>query len=52
MRDAQLYGGVEQKISALVAGLGFQRLDWFDSPIKGGDGNLEFFIFAQRHPAI
>lgn len=52
VRDAQLYGGVEQKISALVAELGFQRLDWFDSPIKGGDGNREFFIFAQRHPAI
>ena len=52
VRDAQLYGGVEQKISALVAELGFQRLGWFDSPIKGGDGNREFFIFAQRHPAI
>ncbi|MDC7713361.1 TlyA family RNA methyltransferase [Vogesella sp. LYT5W] len=51
VRDAQLYAGVEQKISALVAELGFQRLDWFDSPIKGGDGNREFFIFAQRHPA-
>lgn len=50
VRDAQLYAGVEQKISALVAELGFQRLDWFDSPIKGGDGNREFFIFAQRHP--
>ncbi|RKQ60070.1 23S rRNA (cytidine1920-2'-O)/16S rRNA (cytidine1409-2'-O)-methyltransferase [Vogesella indigofera] len=49
VRDAQLYAGVEQRISALVAELGFQRLDWFDSPIKGGDGNREFFIFAQRH---
>lgn len=51
VRDAQLYAGVEQKISALVAELGFRRLGWFDSPIKGGDGNREFFIFAQRHPA-
>lgn len=51
VRDAQLYTGVEQKISALVAELGFRRLAWFDSPIKGGDGNREFFIFAQRHPA-
>jgi 23S rRNA (cytidine1920-2'-O)/16S rRNA (cytidine1409-2'-O)-methyltransferase len=48
VRDAALYAGVQQKISALVAEEGLHELAWFDSPIAGGDGNREFFIFAQR----
>lgn len=51
VRDESLYAGVEEKISTLVAALGFKRLAWFDSPIKGGDGNREFFVFAQRLPS-
>lgn len=48
VRDEKLYVGVEDRITALVNELGFQRLGWFDSPIKGGDGNREFFIHARR----
>ncbi|MDO8279689.1 MAG: TlyA family RNA methyltransferase, partial [Burkholderiaceae bacterium] len=28
--------------------LGLTVLEWFDSPITGGDGNREFFVFAGR----
>lgn len=48
VRDTSLYAGVEDKISRCVAELGFDKLGWFDSPIKGGDGNREFFILARR----
>ncbi|WP_174873669.1 TlyA family RNA methyltransferase [Vogesella oryzae] len=48
VRDESLYQGVEDKISQAIAELGFERLGWFDSPIKGGDGNREFFILARR----
>ena len=48
VRDSKLYPLVERKISDQVTELGFSRLGWFDSPIKGGDGNHEFFIFARR----
>ena len=48
VRDESLYQGVEDKISQAIAEQGFERLAWFDSPIKGGDGNREFFVFARR----
>ncbi|MEC5205253.1 TlyA family RNA methyltransferase [Vogesella urethralis] len=48
VRDSSLYAGVEAKVSQCVAELGFDKLGWFDSPIKGGDGNHEFFILARR----
>ena len=36
------------RIAADAAGLVI--LDWFDSPITGGDGNREFFFHAIRRP--
>jgi 23S rRNA (cytidine1920-2'-O)/16S rRNA (cytidine1409-2'-O)-methyltransferase len=48
VKDEGLYDGVRQTITTLVQQLGFEVLKWFDSPIKGGDGNREFFIFARR----
>jgi len=48
VRDASLYGGVHERVSALLAGEGMRELAWFDSPIAGGDGNREFFVFARR----
>lgn len=48
VRDPQLYHGVQQKITTLVNRLGFTVIQWFDSPIKGGDGNHEFFVFARK----
>lgn len=46
VRDAALYALVEQRLRTCCAELGLQVLDWFDSPIAGGDGNREFFVAA------
>ncbi|TCW32809.1 TlyA family RNA methyltransferase [Gulbenkiania mobilis] len=48
VKDARHYPLVERKIRDAVVELGYEVLDWFDSPITGGDGNREFFIFARR----
>ncbi|TDR80399.1 TlyA family RNA methyltransferase [Paludibacterium purpuratum] len=48
VRDARLYDGVRRKIGDAVTAEGLQVLKWFDSPITGGDGNREFFIFARK----
>ena len=48
VRDPARYPVVRDNISQLVQANGLDVLDWFDSPITGGDGNLEFFIFARR----
>jgi 23S rRNA (cytidine1920-2'-O)/16S rRNA (cytidine1409-2'-O)-methyltransferase len=46
VKDAALYAFVEQRIRDCYAGLGLKVLGWFDSPITGGDGNREFFVYA------
>ena len=52
VRDAALYLEVKQQITALYQSLGCAVHDYFDSPITGGDGNREFFIWAEApHPA-
>ncbi|QNM96974.1 TlyA family RNA methyltransferase [Chitinimonas koreensis] len=48
VRDAARYQVVRNKIETTVVELGLQLQDWFDSPIAGGDGNREFFVFAIR----
>ncbi|MCK2087674.1 TlyA family RNA methyltransferase [Thauera aromatica] len=51
VRDAALYAEVEAKLRAAAHAAGLIILDWFDSPISGGDGNREFFFHAIRTPA-
>ncbi|WBY03653.1 TlyA family RNA methyltransferase [Ramlibacter tataouinensis] len=51
VRDAALYAGVEQRIRAACADAGLAVQGWFDSPIRGGDGNREFFIHARKETA-
>lgn len=46
VRDEGLYPQVEQKIRSAAIALGFEVLNYFASPIAGGDGNREFFIYA------
>lgn len=46
VRDAALYPVVEQRLRQACADSALRVLSWFDSPIKGGDGNREFFIHA------
>jgi len=48
VKDARLYDGVRRKICDAVAEQGLEVRGWYDSAITGGDGNREFFVFAQR----
>ena len=48
VRDPALYAFVEERIRACCAEQGLAVQAWLDSPIAGGDGNHEFFIFARR----
>ena len=46
VKDASLYGEVEKRIRASCTELKLQVRGWYDSPITGGDGNREFFVYA------
>ena len=48
VRDERLYPQVEQAIKACCVELGLKVRGYFDSSIKGGDGNREFFIWVER----
>ncbi|MCE2027943.1 TlyA family RNA methyltransferase [Sessilibacter corallicola] len=48
VRDTSLYAQVLERISGEVAALGLRVHATIDSPIKGGDGNREFILMAQR----
>jgi 23S rRNA (cytidine1920-2'-O)/16S rRNA (cytidine1409-2'-O)-methyltransferase len=50
VRDESLYASVEQRIRAACESAGLQVAGWFDSAIRGGDGNREFFVLARRAP--
>lgn len=52
VRDAALYTTVEQRIRSACADCALAVLDYFDSSITGGDGNREFFVFAQHAQTI
>ncbi|MBY4677699.1 TlyA family RNA methyltransferase [Marinobacterium arenosum] len=51
VRDSSLYADVEQRIRDCYRQQGLRVKDYFESPIKGGDGNREFLIWAER-PAV
>lgn len=48
VRDPALYGVVEQRLRGACQALQLSVQGWFDSPIAGGDGNREFFIFCTK----
>ena len=48
VKDAASYPLVRERITAALQGLGLEVRDYFDSPIAGGDGNREFFVFLRR----
>ncbi|WP_444921417.1 TlyA family RNA methyltransferase [Microbulbifer sp. CnH-101-G] len=48
VRDEKLYPQVREKITALCDELGLEVKEYIDSPIKGGDGNREFLLWAVR----
>ena len=48
VKDPALYVVVERRIRDACAALGLVVAGWFDSPIAGGDGNREFFVWARK----
>ncbi|MFZ2266041.1 MAG: TlyA family RNA methyltransferase [Azonexus sp.] len=48
VRDTALYGEVESKLRQCAGHLGLEVRAWLDSPITGGDGNREFFIWLNK----
>lgn len=46
VRDESLFAGVRERILAAAENAGLRALNWFESPIAGGDGNREFFLHA------
>ena len=48
IRNAMVHQEICDDIAAFVASLGCIGIEVFPSSIKGGDGNIEFFIGARR----
>lgn len=46
VKDAGSYAQVEARLREACATCGLRVLDWFESPVAGGDGNTEFFLRA------
>lgn len=46
VRDPASYALVEARMRQACGALGWRVLDYFESPITGGDGNREFFVWA------
>ena len=47
VRDESLYAMVEENIREACIDAGLNVLDYFGSSITGGDGNREFFVYAE-----
>ncbi len=48
VKDEADYVALEARVRLACTALGLKVLDYFDSPITGGDGNREFFLHASR----
>lgn len=48
VKDVSLYPQLAQQAREAAAALGWEVLGWTDSPITGGDGNREFFLWARK----
>ncbi len=48
VKDDAFYPLIETRLREACASLDLTVTAWFDSPIKGGDGNREFFICATK----
>jgi 23S rRNA (cytidine1920-2'-O)/16S rRNA (cytidine1409-2'-O)-methyltransferase len=47
VKDAAAYARVEQRLRQACAECGLQVQRWLASPVTGGDGNREFFVWAR-----
>jgi len=48
VKDVASHALVRDRITTALQGLGLEVRDYFDSPIAGGDGNREFFVFIRK----
>jgi 23S rRNA (cytidine1920-2'-O)/16S rRNA (cytidine1409-2'-O)-methyltransferase len=48
VKDPAAYARVEARLREACTALRLSVVDWFDSPIAGGDGNREFFLQAHH----
>jgi 23S rRNA (cytidine1920-2'-O)/16S rRNA (cytidine1409-2'-O)-methyltransferase len=48
VKDEADYPRLEARVRLACTALGLKVLDYFESPITGGDGNREFFLWATR----
>jgi 23S rRNA (cytidine1920-2'-O)/16S rRNA (cytidine1409-2'-O)-methyltransferase len=48
VRDDAMYAVVEKRLRDACAAAGLGVDGWFDSPLRGGDGNREFFLVATK----
>lgn len=48
VRDQSLYPAVKADVCECCTSLDLAVIDYFESPIKGGDGNTEFLLIAQK----
>ena len=48
VRDESLYPQVKQQITSCCGSLSLKAIEYMESPIKGGDGNREFLLIAQK----
>lgn len=48
VRDPAVHAAACEEVAACIAALGWSAAATFPSPIAGGDGNREFFIWAHR----
>jgi 23S rRNA (cytidine1920-2'-O)/16S rRNA (cytidine1409-2'-O)-methyltransferase len=51
VKDPALHAQVRARIDHACAGAGLGVQRWLDSPVRGGDGNTEFFVWARPAPA-
>jgi len=48
VKDPAKYQDVEIRLRDCFAQNGVEVLQWLPSPIAGGDGNREFFMYGRR----
>lgn len=48
VKDVASHALARDRITSALQGLGLEVRDYFDSPIAGGDGNREFFVFIRK----
>lgn len=52
VKDKQRVNKLEQDMQAFIKELGFEVKCYIESPIKGGDGNQEFLLWATRDNSL